>query len=238
MSACFRVRVGLVLICAALLTIPTYGQSSRSIDAKAAAIKGADEAAIASLVDEIFLGAGVDPEVAIATESTKTRLIRAELAFQTGKSKGVADTRVVYAANRLAARFNLPAYAYTSCFEVRKLRFRLLTLAPHLMGRQLRGSRATANIRQVEMSPVEAIYLLNMLIKQKLYNPEYQLTRKEVMATWAEVHTKPANKTYLSAQANPRTSEMFAAIHVAAKNLSLRDALDLGDSCLTMLGIE
>lgn len=78
-------------------------------------MKSGDPVAAGALVDEVFADHGIDPAISVAAPSMKDRLVRAEVDFQNGKSRGVTEDKVATTVNQLADRFSAPAYAHTDC---------------------------------------------------------------------------------------------------------------------------
>lgn len=76
-------------------------------------MKSGNPVAAGVLVDEVFADHGIDPAVSVAAPSMKDRLVRAEVDFQNGKSRGVTEDKVAATVNQLADRFGAPAYAHT-----------------------------------------------------------------------------------------------------------------------------
>jgi hypothetical protein len=207
-------------------------------------VKAGDRRAIQGLVDEVFLANGLDSHISASATSIKDRLIAAELDFHNGTSDGIDAEKVAVSVNQLVQRLKLPAYANTNAGEVKKVRVRMLTLYPDLVGR---GSAARRNDSKPhfedKMSPVEAFHVAVTLIQQKVFNPEFQLTTQELKEKSAQAGTAGQAKTKsVASLQNPsigeRTHEMVAAIRQGAAAMSFRDMLEQSEQSLDLLGIR
>lgn len=205
-------------------------------------IKSGDRAAVQTLVDEVFLVHGLDHSISAGAASIKDRLVAAEVDFQNGTGDGVDAEKVAVSVNQLAERLKLPAYASTDAAEVKKLRVRMLTLYPDLVGR---GSVARRDDFQPhfedKMSPVEAFHVAATLMEQKVFNPEFQLTsqeRKENLRQDGTARRAGSKGSAPSRASGERTHEMVAAIRQGAAAMSFRDMLEQSEQSLDLLGIR
>lgn len=207
------------------------------VDRAARNVKGGDEAAVRILVNEVFADNGIDEKIVATAGSVPDRLVAAEVAFQKGKAPGISEEAVVHAVNQLAVRFNAPDYAFTDVKELRRLRFKMLTVYPGLIGR---GSAATRDESKHHfertMSPVEAFHVAATLVFQKIANPEFQFSRKEIEA--APQQDKAALAKLTQSVANgERTRELLGVIRQSAASMSLRDILSQSEQTLDRMGI-
>lgn len=207
-------------------------------------VKTGDRRAIQNLVDQVFLANGMDGYIAASASSVKERLVSAEIDFQNGTGEGIDTEKVAASVNQLAASLKLPAYAATNADEVRKVRMRMLTLYPGLIGR---GSAARRNDSRPSfdsrMGPVEAFHVAVTLIQQKAFNPEFQLTpveRQEISrkAKAAGQRKMPVATADQIAPDGERTRQMMTAIRDAGAVMSFRDMLDQSEQSLDLLGIR
>lgn len=112
------------------------------------------------------------PEVMAAV--VKQRLLDAETAYLDGKSAGVTDGAVVDALNSLATAFETPDYGRVSLLQVQYVRGRLTSgVAPTLF--KPNQPDLFVGAANVPMSPLQAFFLMAVLIEQKLRNGAYQV---------------------------------------------------------------
>ncbi len=207
-------------------------------------IKSGDRLAAQSLVDEVFLAHGLDQHISATAASVKDRLVTAEVDFHNGTGEGIGAEKVVASVNQLAERLKLPAYASTNVAEVKKLRVRMLTLYPALVGRGSAAKRDDSKPHfEEKMSPVEAFHVAAMLMQQKVFNPEFQLTAQESqeISRQSKAKRQGITKGGPSFQGPPngeRTNQMVTAIRESGKTMSFRDMLDQSEQSLDLLGIR
>ncbi len=171
------------------------------VNEKARAARGGGESAVRELTDAVF-NTIVDEDDVIggATNDLKERVVRAEVDYRKGKRKGVEEAEVVKVINGLAKKYGAPDYAKTDQREVRELRMSMLLTEGDFVARGKNDGKAKPKRKKgdtigSEMSPLEAVYVTADMMKQKLYNEDYQLTQEERRARWAEKHDgkkKPA----------------------------------------------
>lgn len=192
-------------------------------------------------VNEIIRIAGFAGELNGFTSSTiKDRVGRSELRYRQGLVAGIPETRIVRTVNGLVNQFNLPNYAQTSDYEVRKLRLGLLPSFPQVISQKSQGTQPLSNGSNLDsqMSPAEAVFVLAMMLQQKLANPEFQVTHAERRIRWASEHShggEPDNSIHTS---QGRTVEIKDSLRRAASSTSMSDALHLSGMTLNTLGIE
>ncbi|HEX8117823.1 MAG TPA: hypothetical protein VF521_11175 [Pyrinomonadaceae bacterium] len=223
---------------------PRIPQFSR-ITEKARAARGGDEAAVRGLADEVFdTVVGGNEIAAAATDGLKERVVRSELEYRKGKRKGVDEIEVVKVINGLAKKYGAPDYAKTDQREVRQLRVSMLTTEGDFIARGKNDGKGKKKKKGdsigSEMSPLEAVYVTADMMKQKMYNEDYQLTQDERRARWAERHSGVTKKCSGADCAKvldtPRYEEMRAIGRKAAE--SGADALDTAHHVLDILGID
>jgi len=218
------------------------------INDKAKAVKGgADTDAIRGLTDEIVSQYGGDSAPPDVAASFKNRLVNAEEDFHNGNHKGISDTDVARAVNGFVTKFKTPEYSRTSPSEVKEIRGRLLTVLPDFVGRGRvvngRASIKARGARIADMSPVEAAYTTMAVVYQKMYNPDFQLTKTERSASWIEKHSRTPRtvgkaSSQPSATAIARQHEMEGVLQRVATTTSLQDLVSLPDKVLDVLGVE
>jgi hypothetical protein len=206
-------------------------------------VRNGDRRAIQNLVDQVFLANGLDGYIAASASSVKERLVSAEVDFQNGTGEGIDTEKVATSVNQLVGSLKLPAYAATNADEVKKVRMRMLTIYPGMIGR---GSAAKRNNSgpsfEARMSPVEAFHVAAILVQQKVFNPEFQLTPAERQKISRQSQTgRQLNRAAVTANSiapnGERTRQMVAAIRAAGRVMSFRDMLDQSELSLDLLGI-
>jgi hypothetical protein len=207
------------------------------VDDAARNLNGADPTRIRDLLNEVFADHGIDERIVATSGSVPDRLVAAEATFQSGKADGIPEEKVVAAVNQLAQRFNAPQYAYTDLKEVRRLRMKMVTVYPNLIGR---GSSATRDDSKPHfertLSPVEAFHITSTLVFQKIFNPEFQFSRQELDGVQ---QAKAVDTAALADRVGKgeRTQEMMSVIRKGAATMSLRDMLNQSEQSLDALGI-
>jgi len=207
------------------------------VDRAARNAANGDEAAVRTLVNEVFADNGIDEKIVATAGAVPDRLVAAEIAFQKGKTAGIGEGSVVNAINQLALRFNAPEYAFTDVKELRRLRLKMLTVYPGLIGR---GSAATRDDTKhhfdAGMSPVEAFHVTATLVFQKLTNPEFQFSRKEIDSA-PQQDESSLSKLSQAVANGERSRELRGIIRQNAAAMSLRDILSQSEQTLDRLGI-
>ena len=159
----------------AMLIMPT---PNRDVIGTAMAMTPGDKDSIRALVEATFktpLILGVRrfqmPDVMAAV--VKQRLIDAQVAYFNGKNFGVSDGAIVDAMNALATAFETPDYGRVSLLQVQFVRGRLASDLMPTLFKQVNPDL------DVPMSPLEAMYLMAVLIQQKIENAAYQVPPAE-----------------------------------------------------------
>lgn len=238
-------RSSVVLLCTAVVmfvlvaNVAVFGQSTNAhipwanTNAKAAAAVSGNPAAIDLLADDLLHGSILLDKLSAVDPEIKKTFVVAEVSYRGSHHVGIKDISVTIAVNRLAKKIGAPAFTYTDCAEVRRLRMKMMPLIPALFARDLKrpNGKGGFHIRET-MSPIEAGYLFAQMIEQKLTNPIFQLTSKERRANWKQLHTPGSSK---SAPSNQRSTELLAAIESATKQQSLRDLALFGSDTVARL---
>lgn len=215
----------------------TQEKSWERVNRAARDMKGGDPVAAGALVDAVFADHGIDPAVSVVAPSIKDRLVRSEVDFQNGKSKGITEDNVATTVNELADRMGAPGYAHTDGDEVKEVRLRMLTLFPSMIGRGPAAARNDSNPHfDKVMSPIEAFHVGATLITQKVFNPEFQLSSQELQAA----AKKSKRGRFADAAGNSdgkRTHEMLNVIHRGTESMSVTAMLNQCDQSLDLLGI-
>lgn len=193
------------------------------------------------LVGEVIRVAGFEGELAgFATTAIKERVGNAESRYRLGQSSGIPEAKIVRTMNGLARRLNLPAFARTNQYEVRKLRLELLPNFPQLITRKTQGSQpiTVGAGLDPQMSPAETLLIFSLMIQQKLNNQEYQMTEAERLSRWNEKHHHQPGQTPSPNPFPNRNREIKEAIRQGIASASGSDALRLSNVTLNTLGIE
>lgn len=222
------------------------GQTSNplvSVREKARGAKGDDEAAIRALADEIFGVFGLDQAPAGMDDAIKERLVRAEIKYRQGRSKGSAEFRVVHMVNLLAHKLGAPDYARTNVLEVRRLRVSLLPYTAGLRAQVPDDEIKKGGKRSASMSPLEAFFVAVSLLQQKRYNVEYQLTNDEWVALHGGKRSAGSGQKFLEEmnarrRDSRRTEELDEAIGRGFTAMSPSQILGLPEELLNTLGVD
>lgn len=227
---------------------PRQQTPTERINEKARAARGGEEHAVRELTDAVFDTVIADDEVThAATGELKDRVFRSEMEYRKGKRKGVDEVEVVKVVNGLAKKYGAPDYAKTNQGEVRELRMSMLLTEGDFVARGRNDGKGKKKRKKgdsigSEMSPLEAVYVTADMVKQKLYNEDYQLTQEEKRARWAERHDGKVKRCEgegcgLKVLDSPRYAEM-QEVGKRARDTSLSDALDTAHRTLNILKID
>lgn len=236
---------------------PVHGQSGpehrdpfATLNNKAVAAKGGDETAIGEVADEIFKSFGVGSLESSALAPLRDRLVRSEVAYRRTGKGSVRGNKVVQAINQFADRLGAPSYARTGLLQVRYLRNSLQVLLPNFIGQELSKASGKSPINP-EMSPLEATGLTLLMLYQKVYNEEYQLTPDEwsnlrYQQDLAKWHARkngsrpPEEKTskMVASIERPKTAEMKHVLAHAVENSGPGGLAALANSLLDTIGIS
>jgi len=213
----------------------------KTINQKASLARTGDLSNAEEYVSEIISVAGFESELRGFTATTiKDRVGRAESRFRQGQAAGVPVQKIVRTVNGLVLKFKLPEYTRTNVAEVTRLRFMLLPNFPEVIRRNAQSKQAiTVGSRfESEMSPAEAVFVLMMMLQQKLHNPEYQLTDSERRSLWNEMHAYRPDLSLSPQLPKNRNVEMLATLNRAGRSMPFSDTFQLSDITLNTLGIE
>jgi hypothetical protein len=217
--------------------VKTMDSPMKRINDKAKSARGPNARAIRDLLDEIFEAHGWNQDLGSASENLKQRIVNAEVRYQTGAQAGVPRKNIVETANAWARKINAPAWALTSDAEVRRMRARMMTWYPNLIGR---GRQVGGRPLDEDLGPVEAFFTFAQLVHNKLHWTDYQMTPEERAKARREVAGKP-QKTQpgpqLQAQSG-RSVELQLAIHNALTSMSADELEKMKSETLRALGIE
>jgi len=148
----------------------TVVQSSMStmqpIDVLAASVQRGNTADVLNLVEAVF-GSSI---FAGAPSSIRNRLSASLSLFLNGSKSAIPIGTLANAANSLALSLSLPKFTNTTPDQIQDIRFRLLSTFPHLLAPITVGGKSSFN----ELSPAAAFFLVDIVIKQKLLNPQFQ----------------------------------------------------------------
>lgn len=225
--------IGLLVLCATLIWLSTtsfvqvrsqtierdnYDNPYSQIDQRAQAVNGADEAAISELTNAIFRVPLLAYVPNVIARSFKERLVRSELNYRSGRAHGVSEERVVDVVNLLALKFEAPDWARTSQQEVRGLRSLMSRSMPNFISHAPAGQTNSEladvgrgfNLKPM-MSPLEAVYVAQSLVEQKMVNESYQLSPAERQDVMKALETLEVNGSVLTPEV--RAFVMMDRIH-------------------------
>jgi hypothetical protein len=174
------------------------------------------------------------------TALLESELSSSEIKYRRGLGPGVEEGQVVKFLNELAARFHLPAYTKTTPIQVRNLRMRLAINSPYFMGAGI----TTHPLKKgepvnTEMSPLQAMHLVNVMIDQKILNDLYQDPAIDIVQAEKERHeaymreaAATGKKAIMVSRSNTRSLEVRNTISQGIQSMSISDALGLVDGAL------
>ena len=177
-----------------------------------------------------------------AEDLVKVRLSDAEIAYRNKQIPGVREEQIVELLNNLAVRFKLPAYSRTTEVQVRHLRMKLLVQSPSFMTAGIVfHNRTKGESLSSEMSPLQAFHLLDVMVDQKVLNPDYQDPNLDLNAVESErLRTSQAmigagtGGSRLAISTNYKRVEMRAAIDSATQRISVSDVMSTVTQALLM----
>lgn len=234
---------------------PVEANSSKplgNINDKSRAANNGGETEIRALADEIFTTYHFNEAPAGLGDSIKERLVRAELSYRNGKGQeAIADASIVRAVNYLAYKVGAPAYAQTNVFELRRLKTGMLPYTADLQARSrvidgaaLAGGKTNTNdAKTPTMSPLEATFFTVLLVKQKQFNSEYQLTNQEFVALHGGKRNAKSDKLFRGEMQSRRSDksrshELETSVKKQAASMSVSEIVNLPQELMYVLGIE
>jgi hypothetical protein len=137
------------------------------IDVKAIAAANNNSTAVRGFTDQLVdrsLLAGGAPTI-------YQRVFDTEIAFRHNQHRGVSEQDAVDAINHYVSLLQLPEYMSTTHQQFHSFRKESRLFVRHYAGTDARDSSNAMGV----MSPAEALYVINGLMTQKLYNPQYQV---------------------------------------------------------------
>lgn len=211
------------------------------LNQKAKDARRGDLTAAKELIGETISLSGYEDELRGSTaDMIKDRVGKADSRYQQSQAAGVSEARVAQTINGLAKKLNLPKYAKTNVYEVRKLRIALLPSFPQFINQKTQSMqpvRAGAKLDS-QMSPTEAIFVTQMMMQQKLSNDEYQVTDAERLKDWKETHNHHLNHGKSQNQKQDRSREMREALDKGVNSMSMMDTMQISTLILNTLAIE
>jgi hypothetical protein len=237
-------------------TVETQGYDSplRKIEAQARLENPADANSVRALIDAILEYPHVFGQIPpIMREIVEERLVQAEMNYKFGRSPGIPEENVAKLVNMLVDKFELPDFARSTPHQLEVLRFGEELSSPSFMGKSsIQGQQTAASPDAVELSPAQAVHILFVLIDQKMFNPDYQLSPDE----WEKTQYKPTMEKLLkykelrdSGQLGSLVKKGVVFSMLASKDLrteisrkvsqmSLTDGLDLVNEAFEMEGLR
>lgn len=148
----------------------------KAIEDAASAMKRGDADSVRAVVEVLFKVGQRYPMPDVMAAVVKQRLIDAQMSYLDGKTAGIVDGAVVDAMNALATAFDLPDYGRVSLLQVKFLRGGITALMPVFM-----HSSPDTKLDEPDppMSPLQAMWVMSLLIEQKLSNPDYHAVPAE-----------------------------------------------------------
>jgi hypothetical protein len=226
-----------------------------NINDKSRAANNGGETEIRALADEIFTTYQFDEAPAGVSDNIKERLVRAEISYRGGKGQqGISDASIVRAVNYLAHKVGAPAYARTNVFELRRMKASILPYTADLQARAraeqvtngmlVADRKSSANdAKTPTMSPLEATFFMTVLVQQKQFNSEYQLTNQEFVALHGGKRQAKSDKTFRGEMHarrgdSSRSNELEKTVEKHAAAMTLSEIVNLPQELMYVLGIE
>jgi hypothetical protein len=223
-----------------------------NINRKSRAANNGGETEIRELADEIFTTYHFNEGPSGLGDSIKERLVRAELSYRNGKGQeAISDASIVRTVNYLAYKTGAPAYAQTNVFELRRLKTGMLPYTADLQARSrateaaalASGRNITNDAKTPTMSPLEATFFTILIVKQKQFNSEYQLTNQEFVALHGGKRKAKSDKLFRAEMQSrksdlSRSQELERSVKKHAAAMSLSEMVNLPQELMYVLGIE
>lgn len=175
------------------------------IDDHAAAVKNsADSIAIRPLIDSLFNSS----LFSTAPTSFRVRLLNAEVNSRTHQV-AITNAAIVSAMNLFAAKVSVPNYFGAISDQVVTIRLSLIRHFPNLL--QVTNGAAQPDFQGV--SPIGAFFLTDLLLRQKLYNPRYQVTPDQWLPLSSHaLPTEPGSRLVVGTPAPPEITAFVARL--------------------------
>ena len=215
-----------------------------------AANNGGGETEVRALADEIFTSYQFNEAPAGVSDNIKERLVRAEISYRGGKGQqGISDASIVRAVNYLVHILGAPAYARTNVFELRRMKAGILPYTADLQARS-RAEQLTSGVinsandaTRPSMSPLEATFFMTVLVQQKQFNSEYQLTQEEYVQLHGGERQPKSDKQFRSEMQSrkgdsTRSDELEKTVEKRASKMTLSEMVNLPQELMYVLGIE
>jgi len=220
---------------------PTEAHPLAAINQKAKAARSGNLPDAEEYIGELIKVAGFENELqGFTSTAIKNRVGRAESRYRLGQEEGIPEAKIVRTVNGLVKKFNLPRYSRTNLYEVRRLRLGLLPNFPQIITQKKQGVQSVFVGAQIDsqMSPAEAVFVLAMMLQQKMVNPEFQLTHTERVNRWAGSHNHVGGQSNSPNPDQNRSREIKEALSLAVASTSTSDALQMSGITLNTLGIK
>jgi len=232
----------------------SQGNPYKVLDSAARDARQNDDASVRTLTEAVFAFPRMLSRMPdVIEKSVQDRLVNAELAYRHGSQKGVREEDLVKLVNSMADKLHAPGYAKTSLKQIRVLRMQLVLASPVFMAQGLTTQHMQVGSSvNSEMSPLQAVHLLNSLIDQKLINPAFQMEPAEWERSQASVemdriraaqdrlqsHKGPGGPPRAAIKLHKRNRDLQVALSQASSNLSFLDAMNLVDDAFTTLKLN
>jgi hypothetical protein len=214
------------------------------IELKARQVDPADRKSLHALNHAILTANHVYPIPDAVASSFEDRLTDAEFRFRNKSGHGVSEAQMVDLTNWIVDRMHLPGYMKTTAAQVRTLRMKLTLSSPSLMGNTLTGKEIKRGDHiRTEMSPLQALHLFQVMVDQKILNPDYQDPTIDIVAAEKQrtqerekaAASQPGRKAFVIARPNPKGLEIRRALNSTISDLSIQDALAIVNHALSTL---
>lgn len=192
--------------------------------------RSGDLAAIRELADQMFTNAGVPSAVPDAFGLTKA-IVTSEAAYRSGGQPPLHEQNVVNAVNAFAAAISAPAWTHTSQIEVRAFRMHLMVELPQLFVNRTRSANGQYSPASADMSPLEASWIAIGLLRQKVFNSNYQFTDAERAS---QLFLDPPRRYAAHLE---RSQQLLDLINGRTSEVSIRDLLSASSYFFGDLGI-
>ena len=192
--------------------------------------RSGDQAAIKELADQMFTNAGIPSAVPDAFGLTEA-IIRSETAYRSGGQPPLHEQNVVDAVNAFAAALGTPVWTHTSQSEVRTLRMHLMVELPQLFVNRTKSANGQYSPASPDLSPLEASWIATSLLRQKVFNSNYQFTDAERAS---ELFLDPPKRYAAHLQ---RSQQLLDLVNGRTSEVSIRDLLSASSYFFGDLGI-